>query len=149
MMMMMNFHYTRFYLFLCISLLFSSVFFIFCDDPVDFGGISVLQDSMREYLSQDIAEDKLENRVGTRKTEGFLSTHKRAVPREIVRDVADRARDETIYTKYTWKRWLNMLYFSVSNTITMGYGDIYPISLKAKGLVITQITCLFAMICCL
>ena len=34
-----------------------------------------------------------------------------------------------------------MLYFSVGNTVTMGYGDIFARSTKARLLVIAQIGC--------
>ena len=40
-----------------------------------------------------------------------------------------------------------MLYFSMSNTITMGYGDIYPLSTRAKVLVVGQMLCLFLVVC--
>ena len=65
----------------------------------------------------------------------------------IVRDVQDRAQTERTYVKYSWTRALDMLYFSLSNTITMGYGDIYPISAASKLLVLLQIICTFAVLC--
>ena len=40
----------------------------------------------------------------------------------------------------------NMLYFSMSNTITMGYGDIYPLSYRAKVIVAIHMVCLFLVI---
>lgn len=65
--------------------------------------------------------------------------------RKVVQSVTTQA--EKGYVKYSWTRWLDMLYFSISNTITMGYGDIFPISPKAKLLVMTQIVCTFAVLC--
>lgn len=51
-----------------------------------------------------------------------------------------RFREER-HSKYSVDRIVTMMYFSVGNTITMGYGDIFAQSLKAKLLVIAQISC--------
>ena len=69
------------------------------------------------------------------------------VQEDIVQDIEERTQQEKVYKKYSFTRWLNMLYFSLSNTITMGYGDIYPISIKSKILVCIQILLLLTILC--
>ena len=72
---------------------------------------------------------------------------RRAKAAQVARDAADGVEEDTRYVKYSWKRALDMLYFSISNTVTLGYGDIYPISPKSKLLVIGQILAVFAVLC--
>lgn len=158
-----EFRVYRFVSLICLFMIFSAIYLILCDDPTDFGGISVLHDSMRQYVGQDIAESQLKRTPaltapvtgGTLRREMFgmhdvhaETTQKtKQVTRNIKKTLHKQVRSEKIYKKYTWTRWLNMLYFSMSNTITMGYGDVYPISTKSKLLVITQIMCIFGILC--
>ena len=152
-----GFHFTRFSLFFLLIVSFSLVFVTLCDDPTDFGGINVLHDAMREYLGHNIAKTRLTHdavKPISVTNELFQGGSKRAkkneatrARRDVVRAVAHRAQSDIAYVKYSWSRWLDMLYFSVSNTITMGYGDIFPISRKAKSLVIVQMISTFAVLC--
>ena len=183
--MLGDFRSMRFVLFFALSLVFAMLYLLFCDDTVDFGGINVLHDSIRNYLGQDIAasalvQDQIKRSIqksqGTALKEPFdrldyprvshihaeddsddiNSTNTSAaidvaardapnVRHKIVRDATQRAA----HTKFSLKRMIDMAYFSLSNTVTMGYGDIYPISMRAKVLVILQILCTFAVLCVL
>lgn len=149
-----EFRVQRFISLVCLFVVFSLVFLILCDDPIDFGGISVLHDSMRQYLGQDIAEMQLRHDPVlttvpvTNGVETFADGAKAArMRRNIQKHLQKQVHQERVYKKYTWTRWLNMLYFSMSNTITMGYGDVYPISTKSKLVVIAQIMCIFGILC--
>ena len=165
----------RFVLFFALSLVFAMLYLVFCDDTVDFGGINVLHDSIRNYLGQDIAAsalvqdqikrsiqksqgttlketfDRLEDDsddINSTNTSAAIDVAARDAPNvrhKIVRDATQRAA----HTKFSLKRMIDMAYFSLSNTVTMGYGDIYPISMRAKVLVILQILCTFAVLCVL
>ena len=143
-----EFRFQRFALFISLFLVFSIIFLVTCDDPIDFGGISVLQDSLRVSISEDIAN--LTRTVTPNIQENFIITKNKKsedVQEDIVQDIEERTQQEKVYKKYSFTRWLNMLYFSLSNTITMGYGDIYPISIKSKILVCIQILLLLTILC--
>lgn len=168
-----DFRAKRFVLFFVLSFTFASLYMVLCDDPIDFGGISVLHDSIRQNLGLGIAASTIDHDTVTlaadqsrRVNSGIdINTLKETfdahpsfeqdrqapdahqVRANIVRAVQSRAQTEKTYVKYSWTRGLNMLYFSLSNTITMGYGDIYPISSTAKLLVLVQIICTFAVLC--
>ena len=135
--------------FLCLCLLFlvfSVVYLVACDDPVDFGGVSIVQDALRSEAAEQGAKKRL-NRTPHIPTEPFAVHAPAAVASDIRQDIGTRQRHELRYVKYSWARWFNMLYFSMSNTITMGYGDIYPLSTRAKVLVVGQMLCLFFVVC--
>ena len=114
-----------------------------CDDPIDFGGVSVSQDALRSEVANQIAEQHLKQNY----IERFVENTPMSVISDIRKDIDLRQHHELKYTKYSLIRWFNMLYFSISNTITMGYGDIYPMSIRAKILVVLQILCLFIVLC--
>tara|TARA_Y200000002_G_scaffold328288_2_gene291814 strand:- start:24 stop:458 length:435 start_codon:yes stop_codon:yes gene_type:complete len=136
-----EFKSNRFFLFIGLFIVFSFVYLIICDDPTDFGGISVLQDSIRTTISEDIIDNK--------ENENFIINKNidQNIKKDIVRDLKQKTKEEKKYKKYTFARWFNMLYFSLSNTVTMGYGDIYPISYKSKCIVCVQILLLLTILC--
>jgi len=169
-----GFHAIRFALFALLFIFFSLIFVVACDDPLDFGGINVLHDAMRQHLGDNLARtrivrdsvqaiavptttaapDPLEPFANHRprdptarnlEKDKMVTEQSQSARRKVLQSVTTQA--EQGYVKYSWTRWLDMLYFSISNTITMGYGDIFPISPKAKLLVMTQIVCTFAVLC--
>ena len=143
-----SFCHQRFLCLCLIFLVFSVVYLVACDDPVDFGGVSVAQDALRTEAAEQGAEQRLDRTPPSRvPSEAFVVNAPAAVASDIRQDVGTRERRELRYVKYSWARWFNMLYFSMSNTITMGYGDIYPLSTRAKVLVVGQMLCLFLVLC--
>lgn len=168
-----GFHAMRFTLFALLFITFSLVFVVTCDDPLDFGGINVLHDAMRQHLGDNLARTRIvrdsvqaiavptttavpdplepfanhprDPTTRNLEEEKRVTEQNQSARRKVVQSVATQATHG--YVKYSWTRWLDMLYFSISNTITMGYGDIFPISPKAKLLVMTQILCTFAVLC--
>lgn len=143
-----EFRFHRFILFISLFVVFSIIYLVICDDPIDFGGISVLQDTLRTSISEDIAN--LTRTEVPNIQENFIikkDNNNEAVQEDIVQDIEEKAKKDKVYQKYTFTRWINMLYFSLSNTITMGYGDIYPISIKSKVIVCIQILLLLTILC--
>ena len=111
---------------------------------IDFAGVSIAQDVLRTEASEQSAEQRLGRTPPPRvPAEAFAVQAPATVASDIRQDVDTRQRRELRYVKYSWARWFNMLYFSMSNTITMGYGDIYPLATRAKLLVVGQMLCLF------
>lgn len=144
-MFLTDFNTTRFACLCVICVVFAVVYVILCDDPVDFGGIHLSQDAVRSEAAEMLAERGL-NQYQQR--EPFATNaNTRRVTRDIHQDVGSRRRSELQYQKYSLSRCFNMLYFSMSNTITMGYGDIYPLSYRAKIIVAAHMICLFLVIC--
>ena len=143
-MFLTDFNTTRFVCLCLICIVFAVIYVVLCDDPVDFGGIHISQDAVRSEAAELLAERRLNQ---FQPHESFV-THgdNRRVTRDIHRDVDSRHRSELQYQKYTLSRCFNMLYFSMSNTITMGYGDIYPLSYRAKIIVAVHMICLFLVI---
>ena len=165
-----KFNYARLSALVLICVVFSVAYLVVCDDPVDFGGISALHDSIRQTLSQTLSQsvamratrlaDDTDAAVRRATREFWRGAGARSgsdaavltdLAGDIARDVVDKSSppDGGSQAKYTWSRWLNLFYFSISNTITMGYGDIYPISAKSKILVVVQMMCLFVVLCML
>ena len=136
-----EFRFNRFFLFISLFIVFSFVYLLLCDDPIDFGGISVLQDSLRQTITENIMKEK--------KKEEFIinKSINRNIQKDIIHDLKKKTEEDKKYKKYTFSRWFNMLYFSLSNTVTMGYGDIYPISYKSKCIVCIQIILLLTILC--
>jgi len=148
MMFVKKFKKRRFAVLIALFVAFALVYMVTCDDEVDFGGISVMHDAMRDFIGRNVAAAELQ-KVGVR-VEGMEARDprvRRAKAAQVARDAADGVEEDTRYVKYSWKRALDMLYFSISNTVTLGYGDIYPISPKSKLLVIGQILAVFAVLC--
>ena len=153
------FRLRRFVLFCAVFVAFALLYMIACDDPVDFAGISVVHDSLRNTAVDNVTRHESVPTTNVReffhddehdRHSPHTSSHSNAtttVRNAIQQDVRHKTARAHHYQKFSWSRVLNMFYFSISNTITMGYGDIYPISPKAKLLVITQILCLFLIIC--
>ena len=140
----------RFTVLLALFVAFALVYMVACDDEVDFGGISVMHDAMRDFIGRNVAASELQKvdvRVEAMTAREDPRVRKRAKVAQVARDAADGVQEDTRYVKYSWKRALDMLYFSISNTVTLGYGDIYPISPKSKLLVIGQILAVFAVLC--
>jgi len=143
-----KFNKRRFAVLLTLFVAFALVYMVACDDEVDFGGISVMHDAMRDFIGRNVAAAELQ-KVDMR-VEGLAARDPRvrqAKAAQVARDAADGVEEDARYVKYSWKRALDMLYFSISNTVTLGYGDIYPISPKSKLLVIGQILAVFAVLC--
>lgn len=151
------FHPMRMAALLALCVGFSLIYLFACDDVTDFGGISALQDNIRDSI-----ETLFTARVADRATESFVNAQEEDRPtrlQEIAQDIAqDVVQDiqvqqridggkNGVVERLSWRRWLDMMYFSISNTITMGYGDIYPISVKSKLIVIAQMIGLFIVLC--
>lgn len=144
-MLLTGFSTTRFVCLCVICIVFAVAYVVLCDDPVDFGGIHLSQDAVRSEAAEILAERGL-NQLNHR--ESFANNaDNRSITHEIHRNVSYRRRAELQYQKYSLSRFFNMLYFSMSNTITMGYGDIYPLSYRAKLIVAAHMVCLFIVIC--
>ena len=141
-MLLMDFNKTRLVCLCLICVVFAVAYVVLCDDPVDFGGIHLSHDAVRSEAAEMLAERGL-NQFSPRES---FANHRR-VTRDIRRDVGSRSQSELQYEKYTLSRCFNMLYFSMSNTITMGYGDIYPLSYRAKLIVAAHMACLLLVIC--
>lgn len=132
MVLLMKWNVRQFTMLIGVLLIFSCTYFFLCD-TTDFGGISTVQDAMRDYISEYVAKDQLKT------VESFKE--------EKISDAIKKVNNDIKVKRFTWYRLFDMIYFSVSNTVTMGYGDIYPISMKAKSLVILQMLFLLAVIC--
>lgn len=134
------FCYRRFLCICAVFLVFSVVYLVACDHD-DFGGVSQHVDALRDELAEQAAERHLrrtETAHASRSarhavTERYANTHVHALVRPP--------------PKYTWDRWFNMLYFSVNTVSTLGMGDVYPLTRRAKVLVVAQILCLFLVLC--
>ena len=98
-----EFRFQRFALFISLFLVFSIIFLVTCDDPIDFGGISVLQDSLRVSISEDIAN--LTRTVTPNIQENFIITKNKKsedVQEDIVQDIEERTQQEKVYKKYSF-----------------------------------------------
>ena len=143
-MFLTDFNTKRFICLCLICIVFAAIYVVMCDDPVDFGGIHLSQDALRSEAAEILAEYGL-NQFHQRESFATSADNHR-VTRDIHSDVGSRRRSELHYQKYSLSRCFNMLYFSMSNTITMGYGDIYPLSYRAKVIVAIHMVCLFLVI---
>ena len=143
-MFLTDFNTTRFVYLCLICIVFALAYIILCDDPVDFGGINLSQDAVRSEAAEILAERGLNQ---FHREPFSTNVDNSRVTLDIHQDVGSRRRSELQYQKYSLSRCFNMLYFSMSNTITMGYGDIYPLSYRAKIIVALHMVCLFLVIC--
>jgi hypothetical protein len=130
-------------------LLFSFIYMLVSDD--EWYGINKMKDIVRDEVARDKVEEEVQDTeeiVNFRNIEGFdhydnmfeNNTTKSNNEKELTSAI-DKAEEEVnteSIVKTPFENYFNRLYFSIVTGCLLGYGDIYPESIRLKALVTVQ-----------
>jgi hypothetical protein len=130
-------------------LLFSFIYMLVSDD--EWYGINRMKDIVRDEVAREKVEEEVQDTeeiVNFRNIEGFdhydkmfeNGTKKSNNETELISAI-DKAEEEVnteSIVKTPFENYFNRLYFSIVTGCLLGYGDIYPESIRLKGLVTVQ-----------
>lgn len=99
---------------------------------------------IKDIVKEEVTRDKLEEDINKGEVTGIEGFSIEPVGENIVqeidkveREVLDELETKKI-NKSLFERYLNRLYFSIVTGCLLGYGDIYPMSMRLKGIVSLQ-----------
>lgn len=116
------------------SMIFFSFVYMFISDDEWYG-----VNKMKDIVKEEITKDKIEDATDTRR-EGFSTEPGINKNKEIIAEIgkAEKKVDEIGIVKSQFETYFNRLYFSIITGCLLGYGDIYPESMRLKSIVILQ-----------
>ena len=125
--------------------LFTCLYFLF--DDSNFGGISNIQELIKEELIKNKIKEQIKEKYynfDEETTTIDIELHKddeKAInlkTKELKDSVkATELKEEKIKPNF-FQKFFNRLYFSVITGTTLGYGDIYPITIQVKFITMIQ-----------
>ena len=135
------------------SMLIFSILYLLLPDE-DFSGVNNIREMIKNELIKKKVLKDIDQSVdtpGMKTTEGFQSDITTDLYHEYERGektlqedvveienmVKDEYKPETV-EKSIFEKYFNRLYFSVITGCLLGYGDVYPVSIRAKTLVSVQ-----------
>lgn len=145
--MNVNRSYGRIVLILSSMLIFSILYLLVPDE--DFSGVNNISEMIkREVLKEKIKQD-IKNKSGTIETFTDLSTHKYNRVYKLKADTLEQkverieSQVDDEYTpenvqKSVFEQYFSRLYFSIITGCLLGYGDVYPTTMRAKCIAMVQ-----------
>ena len=140
-------------------ILFTFLYYLF--DDTNFGGISNIQELIKEELIKTTIKDKIKEKFQNLNLNDNVKINNHYFHSEIDEDIEinisskdDKAIDDTAkeikkaventelrqekIKPNIYQKLFNRFYFSVITATTLGYGDIYPITIPVKVLTMMQ-----------
>lgn len=130
------------------SMLFFSFVYMFVSDDEWFG-VNKMKDIVKDEVAREKVEEDIEikqqDTINFQNIEGFFDFNKDPektmnMDDEINTEIGkaeDKVESESL-TKSPFEMYFNRLYFSIVTGCLLGYGDIYPESMRLKALVSIQ-----------
>ena len=140
-------------LFICT--IFFSIVYLFLDD-LDFHGVNVVQEKIKDELIEKTVKKEINENVPeafqNKESDTILmkNNNNNLLPdktsdlkleiatEEIKEEVTDEDLQAENIEPSLVKKFFNRVYFSINTGCLLGYGDIYPLSIAAKTLAMTQ-----------
>lgn len=126
-----------------LNMLFFAVLYSFFNDS-DWKGLNpvkevVKDEIIREKTEADLSKDTLNYSIGLNtELEGMASSRNNRIQISNVKKEVEEDLRSSKHKLTTFEYLFNRLYFSVVTGCLLGYGDIYPRTLRLKGLVALQ-----------
>ena len=129
-------------LLILLIIIFSIIYFNF--DDKNFGGISNIQEVIKEELLKNKIKNKIKEKFYNSDDEEIIQVSKKEekaiddTTKKIKNVVKDDELDVQKIKPSLYQQFFNRIYFSVITGTTLGYGDIYPVSNTLKLLSMVQ-----------
>ena len=123
-------------LLILLIIIFSIIYFNF--DDKNFGGISNIQEVIKEELLKNKIKNKIKEKFYNSDDEEIIQVSKKEekaiddTTKKIKNVVKDDELDVQKIKPSLYQQFFNRIYFSVITGTTLGYGDIYPVSNLSK-----------------
>lgn len=112
--------------------LITTIIYAFIPD-IEFGGITEFQKLVEQKLINKDTNENFKNNVKVLQQKEKKDSH--------------FVNEEILSNNYFYKIF-NRFYFSMITSLTIGYGDIYPNSIRVRSIVIIQLVLTFLIIMC-
>lgn len=122
-----------------------SILYLFLDD-LDFSGVNIVQEKIKDELIEKTVEKEIDENV----PEAFENQGSNLLPDKnsdlqiemATEEVKDEVKKQELQAENIepslLMKYFNRVYFSINTGCLLGYGDIYPVSVTAKGLAMVQ-----------